>query len=128
MESRYDESAKRLAAQKKQRMRVTRRRKIVNNLTAGALVVGLSVGFAFMFVNAWDKEFEANQQMVAEYRAENYRPQISDEEKAQADKEYVEDHYSAQTIDGLKASTINVYGHLIDAIVDNEKLQVTSNI
>jgi hypothetical protein len=128
MDSKYNKSAEQLARQKRQRMRVIRRRKIVTGLTAGVVVVALSVGMAFLTLDAWDREYEANQQMIAEYRAENYRPEISQEEKDIANREYYEDHYSAETIDNLKATIINEYGVLIDAIVENEKLQVNSDV
>jgi len=127
MDSKYDKSAARLAQQKKQRMKVIKRRKLAEGLTAVVLVIGLSVGGAFMFLDAWDRESEAHDQMISEYIAENYRPEISQEEMARANREYYEDHYSAETIENLKGSVISEYGVLIDAIVENEKLQVNSD-
>ncbi|MDD3305246.1 MAG: hypothetical protein PHT75_03965 [Bacilli bacterium] len=128
MDSKYNKSAEQLARQKKQRMRVIKRRKTVSVITTTAVVIALSVGMAFMALDAWDREYDAHQQMLAEYRAENYRPEISQEEKERANIQYYEDHYSPETIDNLKGSIINEYGILIDAIVENEKLQVNTDV
>lgn len=131
MISKYDESARKLAQQKKERKRVIRRRKMVRGAATGILVIALGVGMAYGFVKGLDKEWAYQDQQMASYRAEmamNQEPFISDEERKQAEKEYVEDHYSAETIGDLKVSVITEYGVLIDAIVDNESMKSNTNV
>lgn len=131
MVSKYDESARRLAQQQKQRKRVTRKRKIQRAAATGVLMVALGVGMAYAFVTGLDNEWKYQDQQMASYRAEmaaNQVYNISDEEKAQAEKEYVEDHYSAETIGDLKVSTLKEYSTLIDAMVENESLRSNTNV
>jgi|LSQX01.3.fsa_nt_gb hypothetical protein len=124
----YNESARRLAEQKRERMRVIKRQKIKKTIVAGTLYVALTVGLTYMFINGADKDWESRNRATEAFRDEMYVPNITDEEKEQANKSYIEDHYSANTIKGLKDVIIVEYDVLIDAIVENQKLQVNSEV
>ncbi len=128
MEQNYLDKAKQLSEQKKVRMRVMRRRRIASGLTASVLVVALSVGMGALFIKAWDKEQQINDQMIADYRSQiSAAYDLKDSDMAQAKIDFVEAFYSADTIEQLKISVLNEYGLLIDSIVENEAMKEKIN-
>ena len=134
MRTRYDESAQRLAQQKKQRMRVIRKRSIILNprrqiILGSLLTIAFATAMAYSTIVCLEKTWEYDATKMASYQAEmNMNREIPAEERGQANKVYTEDHYSAETIGELKATIINEHGVLIDLIVENEKLNGTSDV
>lgn len=127
MGSKYEDSARKLAQQPKVRMRVINRRKLATTITATVLIIAMSVGMTFLFERAYKIEEAERIKSTEQFLAENYVPKIDYDAAAAEQKEYIESHYSAGTIDELKSTVIHEYGVLIDAITETEKLGENAN-
>lgn len=119
MRDKYKNSAYNLNQQKKERLKVKRRKKIAENLTAGALLVAMSVGGAYLALEAWDKESEIRAEQTEEYRR---RIEMSNLDFEKLAIEYRESFYSPETILELKQSIINEYDKLLNEYIDNYAL------
>lgn len=128
MDKIYFPAAQNLANQRKARNRVVKRQKAAKNILIGAVTVGLITGMNLLILRGAIIEDDIRTKKIDDYISDNYEHHIGDEAKAQMDEADREFYYGSEQIGKLKISTINEYGILIDAIVENEGLKINSDV
>lgn len=132
MGTREEEIAKKVASQSKVKKRVIGRRILTNGILPGVIALGIGVASTLGLIHGFEIEQNMQTQKVAEHQASinyNYNNElISQEELEQANIEYYEEIYGAESIYNEQKSIINEYGVLINSIVENEKLRNNDNV
>jgi hypothetical protein len=132
-------AARELATQDKKRLRVEKRNQKIKTAVhyivkaaPYALAFGATVAIFYVGAKELNKESEANYKANKEYARENdnYQPgyNVSDEEVAKANQEFIEDFYKPETIKELKTSILMQYNILIDDITKTEDLAREENV